>query len=312
MTVLLHAVTFLSPAAASVEFNGPLWKVFITVVQQIPFNIIWVHNTLSILIVIIEAIYCNRILVKHKIVTRSGSLASYCFVLSSSLFTGLLYLTPALVANLFLLIIIDKLFTIYHFEKMSSEIFDIGFLISLTSLFYFPSIAFVAFLIIGLATIRPVRLNEYFILLVGVFIPYFLAGVYYFWYDSLAELFENSLIYGVYKQEFRLTPDYSFWMISSLMFLIVGWSVHIIQLNYFKTVVQIRNYFVVLFWFTVLGFLTVFFHPEIKSENFLWMAIPAATAVSYAIPEIRRQWVAEIVHLTLLLLVIFFQYQNNF
>lgn len=312
MAVLLHWVTFLFPVTPSEEFNYPLGKVFMFVLQQTPFHQTWLQNILAILIVLIEALYCNRILVKHKIVTRSGSLASYCFLLSSSLFTDFLYLTPSLIVNFFLLIIIDNLFTIYHFEKMSSKIFDIGFILSVTSLLYFPAIAFIVFLIIGLATIRPVRLNEYIILLTGIFVPYFLTGVYYFWNDSLPDLWRNFFLYGTHKHELRFTTDYSFWMITAMVFIIAGWSVHIIQLNYFKTVVQIRNYFVVLFWFTVLGLLTIFFHPVLNKEYFLWLAIPAATAFSYAIPEIRRQWVAEIVHLTLLLLVIFFQYQNKF
>ncbi len=312
MAVLLHLVVFLFPVTPSVEFNDPLGKFFIFVLQQMPINQDWLHNIIAIILLIVEALYFNIILVRHKIVTRSGSIPSYCFLLSSSLFTDFLYLTPALVANLFLLIIIDKLFTIYHFEKMSSKIFDIGFILSLTTLFYFPSIAFIAFLIIGMATIRPIRLNEYIILFIGFLVPYFLTGVYYFWNDSLPILWENFRFYGIYNHKIHLTSDYSFWVITVFMFLITSWAVHIIQLSYFKTLVQIRNYFIVIFWFTVLGFLTVFCYPTIKIEYFMWLSIPSAIAFSYAIPEIRRQWVAEIAHLTLILLVLFFQYQNHF
>jgi len=312
ITALLRIIIFLTPPAFPPEFTQPLGKLLIYLLQWIPLESNLVQNLFASILSISEAVYFSRILTKHKIIPRGSSPAAYCFLFLSSLFTGFLYLSPALVANLFLLIALDKLFVIYHHEKMSSKIFDLGFVISLASLFYFPALAFVAFLIIGLATIRPVRINEYLVLFTGAVVPYFLTGVYLFWNDSLGDLFRNITLYKIHKSEFSFINDVSILTLVLSVSAICGWAIHVVQINYFKTVVQIRNYFVVLFWFAVMGFLSVFLSSSLNVVHFIWLIIPAAAAISYAIPEIRRKWIGEIVHLVLLLLIIYFQYQTLF
>lgn len=265
----------------------------------------------SVLLLFAQALYFNSILDKHKVTERGNYLGSYIFILLSCMFRNFLFLSPALIANIFLLIEIDLLFSIYKKEKVSSQIFDLGFVISVSSLFYFPSLAFLLFLFFGVLILRPFKIGEWMVILIGAIVPYFLSSVYFFWFDRLPEFFNNITFRKVMNEEFGFVTNTQIIIISLVVFIAVIWSLMKIQQNYFKALVQIRNYFAVLLLFSMLGFLSVFLQSNIRVENFIWLVIPVATALSYSLPMLKKWWIGEIFHLTMLLIILYFQFENQ-
>jgi len=242
---------------------------------------------------------------------RGQFIPAFIYAILCCMFSDFLFLTPALVANLFLLIEIDFLFSVYKKERASSEIFDLGFFISVSSLIYFPSLAFLIFLLAGMLVLRPLRLSEWMILLVGALIPYFLTAVYYFWFDRLTEFSSIITFHKLMNEEFSFVNNAQVILITFVVGLALIWSFVKIQSNYFKTVVQIRNYFVVMMLFSFLGFLSAFMQSSIQPEHFIWLIIPVAMAISYSVQFLKKYWLAEILNLSLLLLIIYFQFQNQ-
>ncbi|MEI7801931.1 MAG: DUF6427 family protein [Bacteroidota bacterium] len=308
---LLHFYTFYLPVSAADEFVNPLSRALLWVLHFIPLNQTLLENCLSILLLFVQALYFNSILDKHKIVDRGNYLGAYIYVVLSCMFRNFLFLSPALIGNLFLLVEIDLLFSVFKKEKASSQIFDLGFFIAASSLFYFPSLAFLLFLFIGMLILRPLKIGEWFVLLIGVLVPYFLSAVYFFWYDRLPEFFSNITFRRVMNEEFGFVTNLEVLVISAIVLVALVWSVLKIQTHYFKTLVQIRNYFVVLLVFSLLGFPSVFLQSSIRIENFIWLVIPVATALTYSVPLLKKEWIAEIFHLTLLLLILYFQFEKQ-
>ena len=309
--ILLHAYTFYRPSFYTDEFINPLSRVLILSLNIIPLKQLFVQNILSILIVFTQALYFNKILDKYKIVERGNYLGAYVFILLSCMFRNFLFLSPALIVNVLLLLEIDLLFSINKKEKVSSQLFDLGFVIAMASLLYFPSLAFLLFLFFGVLILRPFRIGEWLVLLIGAIVPYFLSAVYFFWFDRLPEFFNNITFRKVMNEEFGFITNVQIILISSLVFIALIWSLLKIQQNYFKTLVQIRNYFAVLLLFSLLGFTTVFLQSNVRVENFIWLVIPVATALSYSLPRIKKWWMAEVFHLILFLLIIYFQFENQ-
>ncbi len=308
---LLHAYTFYLPVSYADEFVNPLSIALKWSLNFIPFNPLMIENVFSVLLLFTQALYFNAILDKHKITERGNYLGAYIFILLSCMFRNFLFLSPALIANLFLLIEIDLLFSIYKKENVSSQIFDLGFVISVSSLFYFPSLAFLLFLFFGVLILRPFKIGEWMVLLIGAIVPYFLSAVYFFWFDRLPEFFNNITFRKVMNEEFGFVTNTQIIIISLVVLIAVIWSLMKIQQNYFKALVQIRNYFAVLLLFSLLGFASVFLQSNIRVENFIWLVIPVATALSYSLPMLKKWWIAEIFHLTLLLLILYFQFENQ-
>ncbi len=309
--ILLHTCAFYKPVTYAGEFVNPLSIALMWLLSLIPFNQVLVINVFSVALLFTQALYFNTILDKHKITERGNYLGAYLFILLSCMFQNFLFLSPALVANLFLLIEIDLLFSIYKKENVSSQIFDLGFVISVSSLFYFPSLAFLLFLFFGVLILRPFKIGEWMVLLIGAIVPYFLSAVYFFWFDRLPEFFNNITFRKVMNEEFGFVTNTQVIIISLVVLIAVIWSLMKIQQNYFKALVQIRNYFAVLLLFSLLGFASVFLQSNIRVENFIWLVIPVATAISYSLPMLKKWWIAEIFHLTLLLLILYFQFENQ-
>ena len=308
---ILHGYSFYKPVSYIDEFVNPLGRTTIWLFNFIPLNQIMVLNIFSVLLLFTQALYFNSILDRHKIVERGNYIGAYIFILLSCMFRNFLFLSPALIANIFLLIEIDLLFSIYKKEKVSSQIFDLGFVISISSLFYFPSLSFLLFLFFGVLILRPFKLGEWLVIIIGAIVPYFLSAVYFFWFDRLPEFFNNITFRKVMNEEFGFITNVQIILISSLVFIALIWSFLKIQQNYFKALVQIRNYFAVLLLFSLLGFTSVFLQSNIRVENFIWLVIPIATALSYSLPMIKKWWMAEIFHLILFLLIIYFQFENQ-
>ena len=248
---LLHGYTFYQPASYSDEFVNPLSRTLIWLLHFIPLNQSLVENCLSVLLLLVQALYFNSILDKHKIVDRGNYLGAYIYVVLSCMFRNFLFLSPALISNLFLLVEIDLLFSVFKKEKASSQIFDLGFFIAASSLFYFPSLAFLLFLFLGMLILRPLKISEWLVLFIGALVPYFLSAVYFFWYNRLPEFFSNITFRRVMNEEFGFVNNLQVIVISTLVLIALFWSVLKIQINYFKTLVQIRNYFVVLLLFSL-------------------------------------------------------------
>lgn len=309
--LLFHVYAFYRPVSYNEEFVNPLSIMLLWILSLTQVNQVFIMNIFSVTLIFAQALYFKSILEKHKITDRSNYSGAYLFILLSSMFQNFLFLSPALIANLFLLIEIDLLFSIYKKEKVSSKIFDLGFVISVSSLFYFPSLAFLLFLFFGVLILRPFRIGEWLVLFIGSLIPYFLSAVYFFWFDLLPDFFNNITFRKVMNEEFDFVTNTQVVVITLVIFIALSWSLIKIQQNYFKALVQIRNYFAVLLLFSLLGFLSVFMQSNIKVENFIWLVIPVATALSYALPMLKKWWVAEVFHLILLLLILYFQFENQ-
>ena len=62
---------------------------------------------------------------------------------------------------------------LYSNQKPKAALFNIGIAIGVCTFFYFPSLAFAALIIFGLAITRPFKLAEWLIALLGIITPYY-------------------------------------------------------------------------------------------------------------------------------------------
>jgi hypothetical protein len=89
---------------------------------------------------------------------------------------------------------------------------------------------------------------------------------------------------------------------------VIAWSALYIQSNFFRMVVQVRNYLVVASWFFVAGICSLLVQFKGELFHFIWLTMPAGIAFAFFFAEFKRQVVSEILHLLLVLAILFFQY----
>ncbi len=82
---------------------------------------------------------------EQRMTAKKNFMAGWLFIMLTSIFTEGLVLSPVLIALTFIILACEKAFRLIKKEKMYGDIFDIGFLISLASFFYFPSLVLLLF-----------------------------------------------------------------------------------------------------------------------------------------------------------------------
>ena len=260
-------------------------------------------QTFSILLIFFQALILNQIIIKHKFFHGSSYLPAFFYVILMSLFAEFVTLNEVLIANTFLLFALEKLFVISKKERPLVQIFDTGILLSIASLFYLPSIFFFLHFFVIIALLRTFVWREWIIGLSGIIIPHFLVGTYFFLTDQLPLFIEYHITDQIRLSTFELRYNAIMLASAGLVLLLVLLASFMVQASFLRSVVQIRNYFVIVFWSLIISILSILIQPDYKMTHYILLAIPVSILLGYYFGELRSHLLAEILATSLLLLV---------
>ncbi len=269
----------------------------------------FIHDLLSVIVVFTSGIIINGVMNSFKLVERAGYMPATIFILSASFINEFCELTPALCGFFFLQFSFITLVRMYKSEKAGGYMFNGGFFIGVASLFYLPYLSFIIFLIVGHILSRPFAIRELLSGILGILIPLYFAGVVYFLNDSFREyLFSLVALYDIEQvQQVQATLIPLGIRLGSLL-LLFGVASLSVRSNYNKMVMQNRVIITLCFIFFFSGACSTLFMQDNGMSHFIWLALPFTFIVSIFLAEFRKPWMAEILHLCLLLLVFYFQY----
>lgn len=157
----------------------------------------WIYDVLSglpsvsviiaFLLMLFQAFFLNAVLVNYQLIGRVSSLAAFIYVVLMSLSPAQTMLYPMLVAMPFLIYALSIFFRMYERTDNEMDIFNVSFLISLASLFWFPAISLIIWIFLSLLVLAITRLRCWIIPFVGILTPYlFLATVFFLYNELLA------------------------------------------------------------------------------------------------------------------------------
>lgn len=253
-----------------------------------------------------QAIFLNRIANRHHLFPKATYLPALTYVLVTSLFKDWNYLSAALVSNWLILATLSAVLQLYTSADARKQIFNIGCFISLMAMLVFPNIVFVLLLLLGLGTLRPFKISEWTVGLLGIITPfYFLAGILYLT-DDLS-LLKNTVSIDFSLPRQIADPEVVFTVLGLILaFLVIG----ILYLNYFMSRMLFQNkkwWWIVIASFLisiVAGMFTV-----AKGYN-QWMAalVPASFIIANAWFAERKKWITTIFFYLFVAVVIFAQW----
>lgn len=312
-TILLRLVLFAEPIVFVVPDNANLLsKLTYEGLEVLIGNRNFLFHVISTVLLLFQALYFNRLINFYKIINRPSYLPAFSYILISSLFVEFTLLTSALIANTFLLLALANIFSWYKKEKVTAPVFDTAFLVSVASLFFFPYIVFFLFVLAALMVMRRFNLREYIVALIGLLLPYYFIGVYFFWEGRLPEFLHSLTISELRFNTQGMERNTRIITMVIPVAAVIVWTVIYLQANFFRMVVQVRNYLILLTWFFAVGVFSLLVQFDAELYHFLWLAIPAGLAFSVFFTEFRRRAVVEVVHLSLVLSILFFQFYYLF
>ncbi|HMY85088.1 MAG TPA: DUF6427 family protein [Saprospiraceae bacterium] len=302
-TILLRAPTFISETnwspLASSAFSNLVYNMtgYTSVAAQVTGTVL----------IFIHAVLINMMVAENRITRENSLFPGLFYVLFSTLLPDFNYLSPALMANTFIILTLYNIFNSYKKSGNCSEVFNAGIFIGIAMLFDFSYAIFLICGFVGLLIVRSFRFVERIQFLLGFVIPIFLGGTYYFWMGHLDD----------FLQTFTTNISWLDWAgnINSQFFLKVGILIFLMLFVIFnysnygkKNNVHAMRKVDVMFWFLILPVTTFLFQTGIRLDHALIVAPPMGILLGFSVLNIQNKMIAEVVHLVLISISLLFQY----
>jgi hypothetical protein len=301
MTLVLWLKVFTNEAAiAAPMLVSPLYHMLFKLLGNL--NII--SGLIAIALLFYQALLINYVLVENDLVPRKSYMAAFILVIFLSLFNEIIMLNPVLIAGLFIISAVRLIFRLYEEHEAYKTVLNIGTLISVASLFYFPSIVFIMIIWAAFIIYRLFSWREWFISLLGFILPYLFLSTYYFLNDCLMlKILEYKRAFAFLNLNYYSTSIFTFIVLIFLGLLIV---VSIIKLliTINERQIRIRKFISMLIWLMIISFASLSLSSNYRIAGFLTILLPASVLFSIFISILRRSVVGEIAIITLILLMI--------
>ena len=297
-------ILFYTNITRAIDFTQPLSFATDIFCKVTPQNI-WYHYLTSTTIILILAFYFNFILNKNKIVEKNGYLPALLFVLTSSLMADFNLVTNELIAFVIVFISVFSLYNTILNDSNHSGLFDAGFYMGLATLVYKPIFFLVFFLLICVIILRTVHIRDLILTILGFFIPVFLVGTYCFLINRFS-LFSTHLFPSI-THHILLFKQHEILEYAKLIILGVFIMGGILkgQTESIKSIVPVRKFYGISL-LLILGLLpTLLFADKLWITAFIFFVIPFSFYLYTIVKDVKRIWIAELIHVILLGLIFF-------
>lgn len=190
-------------------------------------------------VVLLQAIRLNILLNEFKMFTETGFTTAMAYILLTGFFPLWASITPALVANTFVIWIFIQLSKLYNNPSPKSLIFNTGLVIGAAILCYHPTAVLVAVVLFALAIVRPFIISEWFVLLLGASMPFYIISSLLFLNDKLQQL--NTFLPHIKFSVPTPTTDIWFWINLSVTGALLIAGFFTLTNNSGRMVIQIRK-----------------------------------------------------------------------
>lgn len=283
---------FFSPAIIQAgETDARFYHLFISFLQNIS-NGPMIFSVAAFLLLFVQALMVNYLVNHYRMLSRQNYLPGLAYLMITSLLPEWTYLSSPQLATTFIIWIFILLYKLYNVDTARGTIFNIGLLLGISSYIYFPSAAFLFCILLGILILKPFRLNEVILLLMGCLVPYYFHGAYLFITGNLS--FETFLPHiSVRLPVVRST----IWLAGSTLLLSIPFLIggFMVQGHLHKMLIQVRKNWSILLLYLLLAFFVPFINSYLSFSNWILVAAPFACfhGAAYYFPE--KSWLPNII-----------------
>lgn len=294
------------PDQVNFDFIEPFARLLINIPLQNAFSP-QANMFIALLLTLIQAFIFNKIINDYNLLGKPSFIPALMYVTASSLLPPFLLLSPTLICNFLVLWMIEKFLSVYRRDEVRSVMYDLGMIVGLGTLMYFPFIAMMPLLWISLIIFRPFNWREWLAGILGFATIFFFLAVFYYWNDSLHNFYRIWLpLASRFPANFRI----NFYDYLVLVPVLVVFGLAFIQLrqNFFRSFVQVRKSFQLIFFMFLLGLISFYLKADFRLYHFLICAPASAVWMAYYFLNAgKKRWVYEGLYLILIIGIVYFQ-----
>ncbi|RZK78380.1 MAG: beta-carotene 15,15'-monooxygenase [Pedobacter sp.] len=257
------------------------------------------------IIIYIQAILFNRVVNNHGLLSKPGYLPALLYVTAASLFMPFLIMSPTLICNFLLIWVMDKILKIGKSPNAIMIMFDIGMIIAVGTLIYFPFLVMLIMLWLSLLLYRSFSWREWVSGLVGFLTIFFFVGVYYYWNDSLSQFYKIWLpLANKFPSVFKINyNDYLVLVPVTLMIILASLQ---LRENFFRSFISTRKAFQMLFFMFIVSIVSFYTKPDFRIYHFLLCVPPGSVLLAYYFSNAKKRWFYESLFLILVFAIQYF------
>lgn len=244
------------------------------------------YSIIAFILLYTQSLMINYLVNEYRMITKATYLPAMAYLLITSLLPEWNFLSSPMLANTFIIWMFIQLFKLYNSDNARPQIYNIGLIAGITSYIYFPSVAFAICVLLGLMILKPFRLNEIVLFLLGGMTPYYFHGVYLFLFDQLN--FKNFFPSISVKVP---TIKNSIWLAGSILLLTIPFLIggYYVQLHLRRMLIQVRKNWSILLIYLLLAFFIPFINSDQSFHTWVLITVPFACfhACTYFYPENR-------------------------
>ncbi len=303
--LLLKLPMFLQPVTPKPQqIDGFLYKAFLKWLQPVGSNIQVIYPIIAYLLLYTQAISFNKLVNGQRLMQKPNYLTGMSYILLTSLFTEWNMLSAPLIVNTLLLWVWARMSGLNNNPNPKTTLFNIGAAIGLATFFYFPSLAFAALIIFGLALTRTFKLTEWIIALLGIIAPYYFLLAYVF----IADLWQGYHFPGfaVTTPKFSQT-SWAYAAIIIVLFAAVA-GFFLVQQNFRRQLIQARKSWNLVFLYFIIAVFVPFVNATHTFEYWILCAIPLSAFIGCTFFYPQKRWFPQLLHWLMVLFVIAISY----
>lgn len=273
--LVLKFSMFLHPAAPILyPEDNYLYRLILRALDAVFHQAALPYAILSFLIIFAQATLFNRICNHNKLLPKPNFLPGMSYILITSLLPEWNHFSAPLLVNSVMIWVWYSMTELYNSQRPVSSIFNIGVWTGVVSLLYMPAMAFLLLVLFGLITMRPFRIREWLIGVLGFTFPYyFLFLILYLtgqW--SWMKIVPHIVFTVPAIPSIIWTTLGIFWLV--VPFIIGG---YFVQKNLNKVLIQIRKNWSLLLLYLMVAVIIILINHADSYENWVVMA-PAFAA----------------------------------
>lgn len=253
---------------------------------------------LAFLLLYAQSLMINEIVNKNKLYPKPNHLSAMCYLLLTSLFSQWYVLSPLMIVATLFILIISRLCKLQHVQEANKTFYNIGLMLGLCMLLYFPSVVFLLLIFLGLSITRAFRLPEWIIVILGVFTPIYLLWSAIFLLRDSVKLLNPILGLSLPKIQFSAYD----WIALVIILITVFIGFLFIQNNMRKLLVQSRKSWTIFFLFFFFASIIPFLNLHSGLDFFMLTLIPISVIAASSMLYPSRRWFPILSHWSLFIL----------
>jgi hypothetical protein len=284
LSVALHFHIWMhAPLVIANESDGLLAYILVHYVRQFSPLVLMI---LFQVIILSQAIRLNVLMSRLKMFQQVSYLPGFTYIILTALFPYWDVISSGLVANSLVMWIMVKLLRLYDQNQPKSLEFNIGLILGGSILLYEPIAILIPVVLFALTIIRPFKLTEWLVLLMGVTLPFYFIFTYVF-LTSGPQDFRHFLPRLDWKNPL-VRPDVTVIISLAVISIQLFVGLYFWQEQQSRFIIQVRKYWGVL----LLVLILTLFQPIIFSAQALYASAivltPLACFISFAYSVPKR------------------------